>query len=77
MSDYSDKLDDIVAALLIRPDCEALAVAYRSKNVTTHDYPVRWEFVYLRCGTNFTMPENELVFQILPKEWVLAKFYAA
>jgi ribosomal protein S27AE len=76
LPDYSDELDDIVAAASICPDCDTMAFAYRSTDVK-HDDSDRWEFMCARCGTGFTMPKSELVFESLPKEWLLAKVYAA
>jgi hypothetical protein len=76
MPDYSDKLDDIVGAASICPDCENMAFAYRSTDPKT-DESDRWEFLCSRCGTDFAMPESELVFESLPREWLLAKVYAA
>lgn len=74
MPDYSDEIDDIVAAASI-PDCDNLAIAYRSTEAKRDDSD-RWEFRCSRCGTGFAMPESELVFQCLPKEWLLARVYA-
>ena len=75
MPNYSDKLDDVVAAVSIYP-CGTLAFAYRSSDAKRHDSD-RWDFMCARCGTDFLMPESELVFQSLPKEWLLSKVYTA
>ena len=76
MPNYSDKLDDVIAAVSICPDCGMLAFAYRSSDAKRHDSD-RWDFMCARCGTEFVMPESELVFQSLPKEWLLSKVYTA
>jgi ribosomal protein S27AE len=60
MPDYSDELDDIVAAASICPDCETMAFAYRSTDPKTGESN-RWEFPCPRCGTDFAMPESESV----------------
>jgi ribosomal protein S27AE len=73
---YSDKLDDVVAAVSICPDCGMLAFAYRSSDAKRNDSD-RWDFMCARCGTEFVMPEGELVFQPFPKEWLLSRVYTA
>lgn len=76
MSDYSDELEETIAAASICPECDTLVFAYRSRYVRSRDCG-QWEFMCARCGTGFNMPESELAFQSLPKEWLLAKVYAA
>jgi len=41
------------------------------------DHSEPWEFTCPRCGIDFTAPEDDLVFQSVPKEWLLAKIHAA
>ena len=76
MWNYSDEVDEICAAASICPECDTLAFAYRSTYVKRHDSD-RWEFMCSCCGTGFAVPESELAFQSVPKEWLLAKVYAA
>ena len=76
MPDYFDELDEIIAAASICPACDTLVFAYRSRYLTLHDSD-RWEFMCPLCGTAFVVPESELAFQSLPKEWLSAKVYAA
>jgi hypothetical protein len=76
MRDYFDELDEIIAAASICPVCDTLVFAYRSKYLALLDSD-RWEFTCPLCGTGFSVPESELVFQSLPKEWLSAKVYAA
>ncbi|MFY9909220.1 MAG: hypothetical protein WCF22_18270 [Candidatus Sulfotelmatobacter sp.] len=59
------------------PDCAALAVAYKSVDGVARDHSEPWEFTCPRCGIDFTVPEDELIFQSVPKQWLLAGFQAA
>jgi hypothetical protein len=80
MPDLWDERDDVVAAGSICPisDCGALVVAYRPPDRTGRDSArLWWEFICPRCGTDFTVPEDELMFQSVPKEWLLARVQAA
>ena len=76
MPDYFDELDEIIAAASICPVCDTLVFAYRSRYLNRHDSD-RWEFMCRLCGTGFAVPESELAFQSLPKEWLSAKVCAA
>jgi len=76
MSDYSDELAVIIAAASICPVCETLVFAYRSRCLKHHDSD-SWEFICPLCGSGFTVPESELTFQSLPREWLSAGVYAA
>jgi hypothetical protein len=80
MPDLRDERDDVVAAGSICPipDCGALVVAYGPSDRTGRDDARPWcEFTCSRCGTDFTVPEDELMFQSVPKEWLLAGVQAA
>ena len=80
MPDLSDVRDDVVAAGSICPipDCCTLVIAYGPPNRTGLDNARPWwEFTCSRCGTDFTVPEDELMFKSVPKEWLLAKVQAA
>lgn len=73
-----DEHDDVAAGSSCpMPDCGALAVAYRSKDGVARDHSGPWEFTCPRCGTDFAVPEDELIFQSVPKEWLLARVQAA
>jgi hypothetical protein len=79
MRDDWNERDDVVAAGSICPvpDCGALAVAYRSPDHTVRDNAEPWcEFTCPRCGIDFAVPEDELIFQSVPKEWLLARVQA-
>jgi ribosomal protein S27AE len=76
VADYSDELDDVVAAASICPNCDSLAFAYGSTDVNREDSE-SWDFLCPRCGTGFAMPESELVFLSLSKKWLSAAMYAA
>jgi hypothetical protein len=75
-----DERDEVVAAGSICPipDCSALVVAYRPPDRAGRDHARPWcEFTCPRCGTDFTVPDDELIFQSVPKEWLLARVQAA
>jgi len=60
------------------PDCGALVVSYKPPDGTGHENAKSWcEFACRRCGTDFIVPEDELIFQSVPKGWLLARVQAA
>jgi hypothetical protein len=59
------------------PECGALVVAFRATYVISHDHIEPWEFACGRCGIEFVVPEDELVFQSVPKDWLLARVNVA
>ena len=78
MPDDWDEHDDIAAGSSCpMADCGELAVAYRSTDGVERDDSEPWEFTCPRCGIDFTVPEDELIFQSVPKNWLLAKVQAA
>ena len=80
MLDDWDERNEVEAAGSICPvpDCGALVVSYKPPERTGHDNAKSWcEFACTRCGTDFTVPEDELIFQSVPKEWLLARVQAA
>ena len=80
MLDNWDECDEVVAAGSICPvpDCGALVVSYRPPDRTGHANAKSWcEFTYSRCGIDFSVPEDELIFQSVPKEWLLARVQTA
>ena len=74
-----EERDDEVASGVIcpMPDCGALAVAYRPPDRMGRDNVGPWEFTCPRCDIDFTVAEDELIFQSVPKGWLLAKVHAA
>ena len=79
MPDDWDEHDDVVAAgaSCPVPDCGALAIAYRSMEDVGRDHSEPWEFTCPRCGTDFTVPEDELILQSVPKERLVARVHVA
>ena len=79
MPDDWDEPDDVVAAMSScpMPDCGALAVAYGSTDGVGRDHSKPWEFTCPRCGIDLTVPEDELILQPVPKEWLLTRGRAA
>ena len=76
MPDDWDEPDNEVAAgsSCPVPECGALVVAYRPPD---QDHAEMWEFICPRCGIDFTVPEDELIFRSVPKDWLLARVHAA
>ena len=80
MVDDWDERDEVVAAGSICPvpNCGALVVSYRPSAPTGWENAKSWcEFTCQRCAIDFTVPEDELIFQSVPKEWLLARVQAA
>jgi hypothetical protein len=59
------------------PDCGALTLAYRSIGDGGRDNAEPWEFTCPRCGVEFTVAKCDLLFQSVPRDWLLAKIQAA
>jgi hypothetical protein len=79
LDDWNER-DEVVAAGSICPvpNCGALAVCYRPPDRTGRINAKSWcEFTCPRCGIDFAVPEDELIFQSVPKEWLLARVQAA
>ncbi len=74
-----EELDDEVAvgAVCPMPECGALVIAFRAVYVVRPDRIQPWEFACLRCGAEFDVPENDLVFQSVPRSWLLAGIHLA
>jgi hypothetical protein len=80
MPDDGDEHGEVVAAGSICPipDCGALVVSYRPPDRMARDNARSWcEFTCPRCGIDFTLPEDELIFQSVRKEWLLARVQTA
>ena len=54
-------------------DRGALVLAYRPPDRRGRDDAEPWEFACGRCGVEFVVPEDELVFRSVPKDRLLAK----
>lgn len=69
-----DEFDVIAAAATCpMPDCGGLVVAFRPMDCDAEP----WEFTCPRCGIDFIVPEEELVFQSVPNRCLLTRAYAA
>jgi hypothetical protein len=79
MADDWDEHDEVVAAGSSCPvrDCGALVVACRPSDRTGRDHAEPWGFNCPRCGIDFTVPEDELIFHSVPKDWLLGRVHAA
>ncbi len=54
------------------PNCGALTIAYRSADDLQYDDTAQWEFTCSRCGIEFTVPKDDLVFRSVPTQWTSA-----
>ena len=70
--------DEVAAgAICPAPDCGALVAAYGPLQGAARDDVELWEFTCPRCGLDFTVREGELIFQSIPRNWLLAEVHAA
>lgn len=71
--------EDVVAAgtSCPMPNCGALTIAYRSADDLQYDDTAQWEFTCSRCGIEFTVPKDDLVFRSVPTQWLFANVEAA
>jgi hypothetical protein len=79
LDDWNER-DEVVAegSICPGPDCGALVISYRPPDRTGRINGKSWcEFTCSGCGIDFTVPEDELIFQSVPKEWLLAGVQAA
>lgn len=69
----ADRDDDVAAgATCPLPECGALVVAYRAADGTGRDNTHLWKFMCQRCGFEFEVPKEKLIFQPVPRKWLLA-----
>lgn len=76
--DWDERDDEVAAAAICPvPECGALAITHRSTDGMEYDDAEPCEFTCPRCGIEFAVPEGDLIFQSVPKDWLLAKVQAA
>jgi hypothetical protein len=70
---------NIVAAASSCPvlACGSLVVDYKPADSVRPSHPEDWEFTCSRCGIEFTVTQGELIFQSVPKQWLLGGVHAA
>jgi len=66
--------DDIVAAASSCPavDCGSLVIDYRAADNSRLGHAGDWGFTCSRCGLDFTVPLDDLIFRSIPKLWFSA-----
>ena len=80
MLDDLDESDEVVATASIcpLPECGALVISFRSPRRAGCGTSESWnEFACPRCGIDFSVSQDELIFQSVPKSWLLARIQAA
>jgi len=78
MSHEWEESDDVAAgAICPVPDCGALTVAYRSADNPHRVDAEPWQFTCPRCEIDFTASEGDLIFQSVPKGWLVANAHGA
>jgi hypothetical protein len=67
-----DEEDEVIAACGLCPneDCGSLVISYRTAGTPSSE---PWDFLCARCGTVFSVPDEELVFHSVPLENLLDK----
>jgi hypothetical protein len=71
LHDWKESDDEVVAgAACPTPDCGALVLAYRSSDGRGCIKPTPWDFTCPRCGIDFTVCKDGLIFQSVPKDWL-------
>jgi hypothetical protein len=62
------------------PGCGSLVITYEpedSLNGAVHPAGATWEFVCPDCGSEFTAPRGDLLFQSVPREWLFSEVHCA
>jgi hypothetical protein len=73
-----DEADSVVAAGAVCPvpQCGSMVITYHpadSINAVTRRYTTVWEFVCPACGFEFEASSDDLIFQSVPRHWLLAE----
>jgi hypothetical protein len=56
------------------PHCGAVAITYEASDSVRQIIDAdSWEFVCAECGTEFTANRSGLLFQSVPREWLLSE----
>lgn len=56
--------------------CGALAIAYEaadSFNSVCRAHTGKWDFVCSECGTEFSAPKSDLLFDAIPRDWLFSQ----
>jgi len=61
------------------PQCGALVISYEpADSLNSLGEPGgQWEFVCQECGSEFTAPAGDLIFQSVPREWLFSRICQA
>ncbi len=64
--------DEVIAACALCPNdnCGSLVISYREAAARSSDL---WDFVCSRCGFEFSVSQEEILFQFMPLEVLLGK----
>lgn len=77
MSQWKEDVDLRAAgATCPMPGCGALAISYEAADSLSeyqHTCTANWNFVCSECGTEFMAPTADLLFQAIPRDWLLSQ----
>jgi hypothetical protein len=77
-ADRNEHVDEVAAASSCpAPECGALVVTYGPPDRMRRDTTEPWKFSCPRCRIDFAVTEEELIFQSVPKRWLLARVQVA
>ena len=77
-ADRNERVDEVAAAASCpTPECGALVATHGTPDHMRHDDAEPWKFTCPRCRIDFAVPEEQLIFQSVPKRWLLATVEAA
>jgi hypothetical protein len=57
------------------PGCGALAISFEPADSLdeARAFATDWDFVCSECGSEFTSPRSDLLFQAVPRDWLLSQ----
>jgi len=77
-ADRSEHVEEVAAASHCpAPECGAIVVAFGPPEHGRGDCVGPWKFTCPRCGIDFAVADEKLIFQSVPKTWLLARVQAA
>ncbi len=76
LRDWKEEVDlKAAGATCPMPNCGALAISYEPSDSISEVVRLasdRWDFVCPECAAEFTSPSSDLLFQAVPRQWLLS-----